>query len=222
MNYFPVLGVFIIFIYIQKQYIHDLPTISLSKNSAILAKGFCFCSFCSGKTTTWVEFISRFRPYCRSVFLVLDSACQSIPISLCSLLFQNYRANFTHFEQKNTHISGCKNVSNRVYIFMSYSTHVYLHGYCSSFIIILLISSLSDSHLNYLSFHHSSLLQSRSASPSSSKSQASKTKATIAWRRSRAPQTEFDRQVWAASELGTPISLFDPTIRLETETMTKN
>ena len=154
MNYFPVLGVFIIFIYIQKQYIHDLPTISLSKNSAILAKGFCFCSFCSGKTTTWVEFISRFRPYCRSVFLVLDSACQSIPISLCSLLFQNYRANFTHFEQKNTHISGCKNVSNRVYIFMSYSTHVYLHGYCSSFIIILLISSLSDSHLNSLSFHH--------------------------------------------------------------------
>ena len=36
---------------------------------------------------------------------------------------------------------------------MSYSTRVYLHGYCSSFIIILLISSLSptsDSHLNSL------------------------------------------------------------------------
>ena len=110
---------------------------------------------------------------------------------------------------------------------MSYSTHVYLHGYCSLFIIILLISSLSDSHLNSLSFHHNSLflssqlslisslsnelsykadqllllfkisslkdalsfshlnslwwtlLQSRSASPSSSKSQASKTKTTI-------------------------------------------
>ena len=43
---------------------------------------------------------------------------------------------------------------------MSYSTHVYLHGYCSSFIIILLISSLSDTHLNSLSFHHCSLFLS--------------------------------------------------------------
>ena len=34
---------------------------------------------------------------------------------------------------------------------MSYSTRVYLHGYCSLIIIILLVSSLSDSHLNSLS-----------------------------------------------------------------------
>ena len=105
---------------------------------------------------------------------------------------------------------------------MSYSICVHLHGYCSSFIIILLISSLFDSHLNSLSFHHSSLLQSRSASPSSSKSQASKTKTTIARRRSRAPRTESDRRVWAASELGTLISLSDPTICLEMETLTEN
>ena len=36
--------------------------------------------------------------------------------------------------------------------------------------------------------------------------QASKTKTTIARRRSCAPRTESDRRVWAASELGTPMS----------------
>ena len=86
-----------------------------------------------------------------------------------------------------------------------------------------------DFHLNslflistQLSLSLISTLQSRSASPSSSKSQASKMKTTIARRRSRAPRTESDQQVWAMSELGTPINLFDPTIRLEMETMTEN
>ena len=45
-------------------------------------------------------------------------------------------------------------------LFQNYSTCVYLHKYCNSFIIILLISSLSDTHLNSLSFHHCSLFLS--------------------------------------------------------------
>ena len=94
---------------------------------------------------------------------------------------------------------------------MSYSTCVYLHGYCSSFIIILLISSLSDSH-------HSSLFLSSQLSLIYKVDQL----LLLLRRRSRAPRTEFDRRVWAASELGTPISLSDPTIRLETETMMEN
>ena len=112
---------------------------------------------------------------------------------------------------------------------MSYSTRVNIHRYCSSFIIILLISSLSpasDSLISTLSLISSlffiSTLQSQSAFPSSLKSQASKTKTTLARRRSRAARTESDWRVWVASELGTPISLSNPTIRLETKTVTEN
>ena len=65
---------------------------------------------------------------------------------------------------------------------MSYSTCVYLHGYCSSFIIILLISSLSDSH-------HSSLFLSSQLSLIYKVDQL----LLLLRRRSHAPQT------WRAS-----------------------
>lgn len=80
------------YFYIYLEIVYTWPANCFSfKNSEILANG--FCSFCLGKKTTWVEFICRFRPCCRSVFLVLDSACYklswltSLPtvcLSICS------------------------------------------------------------------------------------------------------------------------------------------
>ena len=79
-----------------------------------------------------------------------------------------------------------------------------MHSHCSSciyyfnnFFSLLCLTLISI--LSLISTHFSlsliSTLQSRSDSPSSSKSQASKTKMTIARRRSRAPWTEFDWRV---------------------------
>ena len=131
---------------------------------------------------------------------------------------------FTHFNQKYTHISGCKVVHN--YTNATVTVHICTVIVACVFT-ILIISSLSYVWLSFqLSLSHFIIALSFSHLNSTKlisfsfffkilgfKDEGNDSSAEI----SRA--TDWVR---SASELGTPIGLFDPTIRLETETVTEN
>ena len=84
---------------------------------------------------------------------------KSISISMCKILQNKKVAHFTHFEQKNTHINGCK-------IVHCYSNRAYMHGYYSSSIYYCIFFLSPLSCLVRLSLTHSSMPRRRRSRPS--------------------------------------------------------